>query len=469
MAWGETLFLHWWTRSFDPDAADVTSPLPHVQPGRGTEDEKLWFAWRRLDAAGPENALANLVADARKAYPRAEEYEAAMAWARLFHERRERYYHDWRKQTGRLEADREWVGIRVLPPPTEFTLAWILDRHVGLTDTNRSAVRKRWLQYFPHREAVARRWGRELEQQRRQAGEPLPPSSDNVVLLCVIEHLAGWDSAGVQARQAALQVFEPDRLRLQAALTLAYPSDEVFKTLASGDALDLVTLRGWDFLDRSATLANLAWLLGWFLFLAVAAFLCRAVILDTVGARLLRLSGHDLFRAYYDTQTSKHAKGWLLALLVIPLAKWAWDWWRLKTPHALLMPTPLHLLAGIYMSVLAGGLLIATLNRLVAVVLLRCGVDVAKVWLDEIIGTLLGIALLAYFGNTWLSLAAFVAVALLPEAYRRWRQSRPGAVAAAPAPRQPLLFENHPTAAMLGIAVGTLLGGLCVVSLSVGF
>ncbi len=49
------------------------------------------------------------------------------------------------------------------------------------------------------------------------------------------------------------------------------------------------------------------------------------------------------------------------------------------------MPTPLHLLGGIHTHERAGGgLLIGTHNRLVALVLLRFGVDVAKVWLDEI-------------------------------------------------------------------------------------
>jgi hypothetical protein len=465
LAWGETLFLRWWAQRFDPDSADVASPLPFVQPWRGTDDEKIWFAWQRLVAGGNEDDLLKLIDAAKKAYPQPADYEAALAWAQVFHDRRERYYLDWRKQTGRLDVDKEWIGARVLPPATEFTLAWILDRHVGLTEASQAMAQKRWVDYFPHKEAVARRWGKELERARRQAGDPLPPTADNVALVCAIEHLTDWDPAGTKARHVALSLFGRDRLQVQMALTIAYPSDEMFKALASGDALDLVTLRGWNFVDRSQPLENLVWLAGWFVFLAVFAFIFRAVVLDTLGARALRMTDHDRFRTYYDSQTSKDVKGLLLAFLLIPLAKWVWEWWRITPPYELLMPTPFHLLAGVYMGVLAGGLLIATINRLAAIILLRVGVDVEKVWLDEIVGTSLGVALLAYFGNTWLSLTAFAAVAILPEAFKRWRKSRQAAPAHSSLDRQPILFENHPRAAIVGIALGAIFGGLLAVSM----
>jgi len=430
LSWGESLFLQWWSRNFEKESG-YNGPV--VEPWAGTEDEKIWFAWQRLSAGTRPADLPQLGKLARQAYPEESDYQAAMAWARTFHQRREGYYRAWLTLHRRLSAwETRFHGPAALPPPEDITLWWILHQHVGLNEESRAAARKRWLRYFPHKEAVALRWGQKLEPERRQANDSLPPSGDNVALVCVIERLTGWDDYGDKTRQVALQVLDPlpgrsqgsFDLYIQMALEVAYPSDDIFLLLASGDALKLGTLPGWDIMDRSQPLFFVIWFLLWLLMLAVFMFLLRCAFLDTLGGQLLFMTNHERFRAYYNAQTRTNWKALAIGVVLVPLAKWAWEWWKLAPPNEFLMPTVFHLLAGVYMGVLAGGLIILLINRLVAVLLIRFGYDVEKGWLDEIIGTTLGTILLGYFGNEWSSLLAFAAAAVLPEAFKRWWKLR---------------------------------------------
>jgi len=271
------------TRSFDPQAADVTSPLPHVQPWRGAEDEKLWFAWQRLDAGAARMTL-RPGGGRPEGLPAGREYEAAMAWARLFMSGANVTITTGASSRG--GSKRTGVGGNPCAAPAdEFTLAWILERHVGLTETSQSAVRNRWLQYFPHREAVARRWAGSWNDSGARRGA-LAAEQRNVALLCVIEHMAGWTAPASRRARQPSSFSEPDRLRLQRALTLAYPSDEC-QDAGLRRCPDLVTIRGWEFprsVGRSepglAARLFLCW--PWPRFCAVPWFL------DTVGARVLR-------------------------------------------------------------------------------------------------------------------------------------------------------------------------------------
>src|SRR5205814_1597349 len=94
--------------------------------------------------------------------------------------------------------------------------------------------------------------GRELEEARRKAGEPLPPPSDNVPLVCVIERLTGTDAYGERCREVATEVLTPLGLireedsvfntrnvefGLKMSIHFAYPNDDLFYLVASGDPL----------------------------------------------------------------------------------------------------------------------------------------------------------------------------------------------------------------------------------------
>jgi Fe-S cluster assembly iron-binding protein IscA len=429
LSWGEGLMMRWWERSFQKEHSGRDAPI--IEPRGGTEEEQIWFAWRRLRAGMPEDSdLADLGTLARKTYPNAGDYEAALAWARAFHECRERYYRQWLTLRRGQTRSMAFHGETCMPPLVDSTLWWILYQHVGLDDASRAAARTRWLRFFPGKEAETLAWGRSLEAARRGAGEPLPPTSDNVALLCVIERLTGWDDYGVLSRRLALDALDPfpggtfgtaDTF-MNLTISVGYPSDDIFLLLASGDPLGIGVLEEWD-MDRSTPLHYFGWLVAWFAMLAILLLVLRFMVLDTLGGSMLFMRGHDRFRRYFNSQTQANRTSLALGLVLVPLLKWAWEWWNLKPPADLLMTSPWRLLAGVYMSVLFGGLIILIINRTLAVVLLRLGYDIERTWMDEILGTSLGVALLWYFGNSWASLLAFAAAGVLPDALKRlWKR-----------------------------------------------
>ncbi|MFO0865715.1 MAG: hypothetical protein U0744_13870 [Gemmataceae bacterium] len=439
-SWGESLFLRWWDRT----CREKTGSRPvAVEPARGTEDEHLWFAWARVTAGYPDRSeVFRLAERAKQAFPNAVEYDAAMAWAKTYYDRRNVHYRAWLSAEDNQDGERSWFGEAAVPPASDFVYCWILDQHVGLTESSRARAKARWLKHFPGHEGAAIEWGKQVERERRTSSDALPPSSDMVALVCVVERLTGWDDRGMKSRGAAIEVLRSFSSPLgmgsvgtflQTAISMAYPSDDVFQLLATGDSLGVGTLPEWD-IDRSSAGDFATWIAGWFLLVAVFQFMFRCVVLDCLGGRILRLSTHDRFRHYYNSQVRGSWKGLLLGMLVVPLGKWAWEWYSLQPPISLLTPSPFHLLAGTYMGVLFGGFVILLINRLTALILLRLGVDIERNWLDEIVGTALGVALLAYFGNDAVSLATFAAAGVLPEAFKRiWRRFFPTPKVFAPA------------------------------------
>src|SRR5205823_5267297 len=87
-------------------------------------------------------------------------------------------------------------------------------------------------------------------------------------------------------------------------------------------------------------------------------------------------------------------------------------------------PAPAEMLVEVFVSVWLGGMLFVFLSHLTAVVLIRCGIDPEKTWLDEIIVIPLGVVVLLRFGNEPWSIASYVLVSLIPELILR--RQRPG-------------------------------------------
>jgi hypothetical protein len=69
--------------------------------------------------------------------------------------------------------------------------------------------------------------------------------------------------------------------------------------------------------------------------------------------------------------------------------------------------------AGIFATA-TGGLLISCCGKLLAVLLTAFRVDIEKTWLDEVLGIVIGGALLWHFGNGWISIALFAFTDLAP-------------------------------------------------------
>jgi hypothetical protein len=405
--WGKGLFLLYWLRRNDP--TDVSWDKV-IEPRDGTQEERLWLVWQALSAGQPdaERDLQRLPALLAEAYPRAEDRTAAGAWARTLYGRLRDNARDHQQAHGEGQSDDIYAraqGHAVwLPPDNDVTMAWLLYQYVGLTEASRRAARARWLGFFPPAKAErALAWGRQLADERRAAGEPLPPGGDEVALLCVLERYLGTDVYGARGRQAYQEHWPPSSRSIVAGFVqVNYPSDDFFYVAASADRLQLFT-------------DNRALLLVMLVYVLLLGYSLRFVILTVLGEWVLRLGNNPIYRRYREG--GGHRGGWpsrVLAYGVIPVASWLLALATNARELDLLVESPGRLFLGVYLAVLLGGTLIGVVARLIAVLLIRLGIDVEKTWLDEILGIAAGAFILRHFGNDWLSIAAYASFELAP-------------------------------------------------------
>lgn len=374
------------------------------------DDELLWFTWRELCTGGTdvELDLPCLPALLQRAYPDETDRDNALAWARDFLARREHTFHGGNKHT---RPD----PFAPLPPPTAFTYQWLLYRAVGLTPDSEDVARARSLAGIaPQSHEKALFWGRQLEMERRRAGEPLPPTSDNVALLCLVERLRGTDPYSDHCREFLIEqipVGDIHFARYVGFLAMSYPNDDLFYLLVLDDPLRLGMPSSWALITVASCV------------LLVSVTL-RALVFVVLGTGILRLGKNPHFREFRRHHRMFAPYNVLLKYLVIPLAAWPFASWSLPIQLQLQIHSPWQTLAGTYLSVVLGGTVLAVMSQLVAIVLLRCGYDLQKTWLDEIIGLSLGAYVLFHFGNDPVSILAFAAFALLPEIVVRRRIQR---------------------------------------------
>jgi hypothetical protein len=414
-AWATSLWrLNWYRRN---TVSEVPTKLV-MEPRDGTVEERLWLVWQVLSAGQPqaERDLVRLPALLREAYPADADRDAALAWARTLLRRLRANAADHQQiHSGLSDPDDQYNLLRPhatwVPPENEATLAWLLYQYVGLNDDSRRAARDRWLSYFPtHKAERALAYGRRVEADRRAAGEPLPPAGDAVALLCTVERFLGTDGDGERCR-AVYQGRWPNWYRSQVA-TFAqslYPGDNMFYVVTSGDRMEL-------FSDVGMVPVMIV------LYILLVGYGFRLVILKGLGERVLKLGDNPNYRKYRDG--GGHRSGWVgrvLSYVVIPVVGWVAAMATLSQQMDLLVASPAHLFLGVYMAVLLGGTLVGVPARLIAVVLIKLGVDVEKSWLDEIIGIAIGALILRHFGNDGLSIAVYALYELLPTAVGRMR------------------------------------------------
>ena len=325
--------------------------------------------------------------------------------------------------------------------------AWLLYQYVGLTPASRAAARQRWLGLFPpSRGGDALAWGRAVEAQRRQAGEPLPPSCDNVALVCAVERLTGTDAQGCRLRR----VVADERRRVEAdfprwhlgrvinygtwfAVRLAYPTDDLFYlTFSAHDPLNLCGVvlpdlwpeRWW----VPPLVAGVLLVLVMFGLRSFSlTFLPQALYLVTWPVVLLTGQARTFDRRledYVEGQEKLDGKGVLIGYVLTPLVAWVMAWFTLDNRLRLLILNPGWLFLGVLASVCLGGTVVLMVTRLVAVLLIHLGFDVERTWVDEVLGTVAGALVMRYFGNDWPSVAAFVAFAAVPELLARRQRVR---------------------------------------------
>lgn len=412
-AWAQTIFVVWWAKYRDENLAEGAD----IKPEQGTEDEHLWFLWHRLKSDQPnaDSDLFQLEKLVRRAYPDENDYQSAMAWASGLYQR----LASIPKRTHSIEVidshepAKEFI-LDTMPPDNDWSRWWLLYQYLGLTPTSRDHARQRWLNYFCVEESAnVLEWGRDLEQQRRKDGEPMPPASDNLALVCVIERLTGTDPYGIRTRETIYRQFDEDSSRIflvQAAVMYGvYPNDELYYFAAGNDRLKLFPYG--EKVDLSTRVVIRIIMLLWLL------WGLRCWIFGVLANYIYKLRDDPMLLEYREKRRLFHSGlGWtfILSYGLIPIITWLIA--KLTLPIELqILVTPGQLLLETYLAVWLGGTVFLCLTQLIAVTLIKFRIDPETSWLDEIIGMPLGMLILWRFGSDWVSIVSFVALSLVPE------------------------------------------------------
>jgi hypothetical protein len=411
VSWGESLFVTSWVQKYNFKVA----PRDRFGPGGGTEDEQLWCAWQVLRCGGaPEEDLFHLPELFRATFPEKEDQKTALAWANTLYQRLDNAFR--MRQKDYAIAHRQTVGAytsfqRVVPPDTEWSRLWLLQQYVGLSPAAREAARQRWLGFFPaNKEEQVLALGASLAEERRGKKEALPNVPDVLPALCVIERLTGRDHDGQVCTEMLGKVFV-DRNLLAGTIQMAYPNDDLFYLLATGDKLELFPIQ----VSRRGE---------WIYYFVITIFLLVITGLATLGiqtaiqwfaARLfLRKSVRPLWEKHLE---GRGEEPWYLAVVGVVLLAGVGT---LTAPFsiaeiiAVQISSPYQLFIGALLATAFGGLLIATCRRLAALFLVACGVDIEETWADEILGIIFGALVLYHFGNDLIAITLFALSDFLP-------------------------------------------------------
>jgi hypothetical protein len=418
LAWGESLFITSWLAKYNPEIAPLAQ---FPKPPEGTEDEQLWCVWQVLRSGGaPEEDLDRLPELFTQAFPTAEDKTSALAWADAFYDQLElifqgkkNYFHvssgTASGREGRLAAYEPLR--RVLPPKNDWTLRWLLQQYVGLSPAARTTARQRWLGYFPasrHEQVLA--LGETLIEERRGKGEALPNAPEVLPVLCVMERLTGTDRNGQACSKAEVKL--PNVKLVFGALQLAYPNDDLYYLLASGDPLGVYPFFSHDNMDRGVyyvavlmAMLALTWLVGLGVQSGLRWFAAPLV---------LRKSVRPLWKKYCEGRGEGPFWLSLLSMFAFAGVGYLTAPWSLPELIAVQIGEPWQVYYGALMATMMGGLLIASCRRIIALFLIAFGVDVEETWADEILGILAGAFVLYHFGNDFLAIALFAMTDLLP-------------------------------------------------------
>jgi hypothetical protein len=194
-----------------------------------------------------------------------------------------------------------------------------------------------------------------------------------------------------------------DNTALQFGIMSAYPNDDIFYLQATRDALQMSPIaHGEHTLPK-----RLEYLAGSALVPLIGSLGFLTLLNWIVAPLLLRKSVRPLWKKYRDGNGKEPI--WLWTASVVFFAGVG----SLLAPYTLATVVSIQtgsyddLFLGALAATAIGGMLIGNCRRILAFLLVQCGVDVEETWIDTILGFILGGLILYHFGNDLLSIALF--------------------------------------------------------------
>ncbi len=424
LMWGYSLFVQSWARQVQRFAPGSAPP-----DEKGTEDEYLFCVWEFLgeNLEGTGATVPTLGAAVRRACGDAARYADAMAWARRGLRRQ------WPGGMHDPAAGGALPDHAELPPLTDFTCWLVLARAAGTDEASEAATRDRWLGLFlksKRRQVLA--WGADLLRERRAEGDHCPPGGDETAAaLCVLDRLGGADGHGERVRKAAEEDAGSawDRFAVTTSIMMGvYPNDDVYLLMYGTNPCTKYVGVGC-FVVLQLVLLFVLWL----------------YVERLLGENILRLGGNPLYEEYKRRREGWDWLGWLLRLgtpllaYLITVAN--------MSPAVNVLLTQNQLLIGVYITTWIGGRVLEVISNVVAMLLIRVGIDPDYSLLDEIVAFPLAWYVLSHFQNDYSSMLSFALAGLLPTLalrIRLWQSSpakpkavRPRPPASAPPPVPP--------------------------------
>lgn len=447
--------------------------------------QEYWAVYRAFRGHQPNAAadLGRLHEMAATAFPDPAERAAVYAWGEQLYDRmvqlsldaNVRFGEQIRSKKLRADLGKE-LGVELAPEPEpaatlEYlkrnpnfrfpprcagTVWWLVYQFIGLDEPSRRAAAEFAKGAFlPERMAAVEACGNERISQRRAAGQRVPPDSPAAPFVALLEYYRGWDDDGMKTWAVYHQLPRSSVVRMGEGLgpVAAYPSDDITFVWVGDDRLHLT--------DTHSTRGQL-WIVCGLLLVANRGL---RVLFHLLGDWVLWLRHNKAYQHYRDGRGDPPAWVHWPVLGVVILLSWLVAWSRLDWPLLPVAPSPEWLLLGSAIATVLGGKLIAAIGRLLALLMLRCGINVEKVWYDEILGILLGVVVLHVFGNDWANICVYVLAEVLPAVaghfYGRWKQRREPAESAAderepedgepdgpdPAPKKGKLLASRPRVA----------------------
>lgn len=268
-------------------------------------------------------------------------------------------------------------------------------------------------------------WGEGLAQQRREEGEPFPPSSDRASVIAALDRLTGYDQLDeliASAFQKKANAKRAASVSLSGYMTKAlmmhvfYPNDEVIYLNLTPSWLKVAREQRQQGVRRSKSSAPAEDLS----FVAAVLFgmLAGLIPLRVLRIVTIRWLGWLLVirdRPEYHRYEEHYFRSWSsgLYIFVMPPLTWFVARYFLEPFFVFYILDEFSLFLVVAVSSVIGGALIEAIDHIVSMITIRLGHDPAAIILDNLIAAVLGGLVLWYFQNSWFSIAAALSVGLV--------------------------------------------------------